>query len=484
MEAPDNGAGQRVVIYVRLSYASREGQAEATLDRQEADCRARAVREGWEVVGVYQDVDSAYSGKHRPGYEAMVEAANAGEFDIVLCWRTDRLYRRVQQLLDITTGLAAWVRIETVNSGEIDLTTADGRLRAGMLAQIAEHESAVKAERVAARIEQRATKELRHSSGGRRSYGWMPADPNPLHPDRPRPGGVPGYVVHEPEAEYLREAYERVARGDSMISVVRWLNSEHQVGPTGQPFKQNTLRSTLLSPRHAGLVSHRGQLVGEAADGQRVVTVETWYSVRTRIQDPDKDHRSRARTLLAGKCRCGRCGAIMNASTKDNGPRGQRVQIFRCRGCSLSRRRFHVEPLVVTAVTDYLGRHAEDILSVVPVKDGGAAQDLRDIDAQLDALGKMIGDGTIDARAYQKATNGLYERREQVEARMLSEQGKPVLSALYGKGFQPEAWEALIDSDLPRARALINELIETVVVNPSSVAGRPLPDDIKIVWRP
>ena len=34
------------------------------------------------------------------------------------------------------------------------------------------------------------------------------------------------------------------------------------------------------------------------------------------------------------------------------------------------------------------------------------------------------------------------------------------------------------------SRVAVNELIENVVVNPSSVAGRPLPDDIKIVWRP
>ena len=41
---------------------------------------------------------SAYSGKTRPGFEAMLAAMKDGEFDALLCWHTDRLYRSMADL--------------------------------------------------------------------------------------------------------------------------------------------------------------------------------------------------------------------------------------------------------------------------------------------------------------------------------------------------------------------------------------------------
>ena len=47
--------GLRIAIYTRLSK-DPDGSQTAT-DRQEADCRAVAKVRGWEVAGVYSDVD-------------------------------------------------------------------------------------------------------------------------------------------------------------------------------------------------------------------------------------------------------------------------------------------------------------------------------------------------------------------------------------------------------------------------------------------
>src|SRR4030095_15818299 len=71
------------------------------VERQEAGCRALAEQLGWAIVAVHADNDlSAYSGKPRPGYEALLADLRAGTADAVICWHTDRLHRRPVELED------------------------------------------------------------------------------------------------------------------------------------------------------------------------------------------------------------------------------------------------------------------------------------------------------------------------------------------------------------------------------------------------
>jgi site-specific DNA recombinase len=63
---------RRAAIYCRISR-DRIG-AGLGVERQETECRELAARLGWTVAVVYVDNDiSAYSGKARPGYRALLE---------------------------------------------------------------------------------------------------------------------------------------------------------------------------------------------------------------------------------------------------------------------------------------------------------------------------------------------------------------------------------------------------------------------------
>ena len=69
---------QRAAIYCRISD-DREGRG-LGVARQEDECRALAERLGWSVTHVYRDNDlSAYRGRRRPGYQALLEAVKQGE---------------------------------------------------------------------------------------------------------------------------------------------------------------------------------------------------------------------------------------------------------------------------------------------------------------------------------------------------------------------------------------------------------------------
>lgn len=117
----------RAAIYTRISLADDDDTS--GVDRQESDCRALAAANGWDVVEVFRDNSkSAFSGKRRPAYEALLASARARDFDVVIVWAADRLYRRIAELEGLVEDLRG-IDVVPVKSGKIDLSTADGRKR-------------------------------------------------------------------------------------------------------------------------------------------------------------------------------------------------------------------------------------------------------------------------------------------------------------------------------------------------------------------
>jgi hypothetical protein len=111
---------RRTAIYTRIS-ADQTGER-LGVTRQLDDCVGLADRLGWEVTAHYDDNDlSAFNGKHRPGFEALLDAMKTGQVDALICWHTDRLYRSLKDLARlIEVAMAARVN-RTVNSGDLDL---------------------------------------------------------------------------------------------------------------------------------------------------------------------------------------------------------------------------------------------------------------------------------------------------------------------------------------------------------------------------
>ena len=153
--------GKRAVIYVRTSS---EQQAEKNSPvEQEADCREFAAQHGLVVVNVYRDleryrvkskwVEPSGTRYDRPGLLAMLRDAADGQFEVILAWREDRLYRGMRAMLlvletlqqnkltillmrenfDLATApLKAWLaQVELENIKERMTMGVKARLRAG-----------------------------------------------------------------------------------------------------------------------------------------------------------------------------------------------------------------------------------------------------------------------------------------------------------------------------------------------------------------
>ncbi len=153
-------------LYVRISQ-DRAGD-ELGVKRQREDCEKLAKARGWEVGEVYTDDDrSAFSGKPRPAYEAMMTAIETGTVNAVVAWHPDRLHRspvELERFIDVIN--AAGVEVATVQAGEFDLGSAAGRMVARVVGAVARHESEQKSERIRRQREQMALDGRPH--GGRR----------------------------------------------------------------------------------------------------------------------------------------------------------------------------------------------------------------------------------------------------------------------------------------------------------------------------
>ena len=108
-------------LYTRISQDATGERAGVT--RQLDDCSTLAKKIGATVVAHFDDNDiSAFNGKTRPGFEAMLEPLKRGEADTVIVWHPDRLYRSMkdlERLIDVVDTND--ITIRTVNGGDMDL---------------------------------------------------------------------------------------------------------------------------------------------------------------------------------------------------------------------------------------------------------------------------------------------------------------------------------------------------------------------------
>jgi DNA invertase Pin-like site-specific DNA recombinase len=133
----------RAAIYARVSTFDQEPENQLEELRRYVQAREWTARE-------YTDKGISGSRDRRPALDQLVADARRRRFDVLVCWRLDRLGRNLRHLILLLDELAA-VGVAFVSLAEgIDATTPAGRLQLHILGAIAEFERARIAERVRA----------------------------------------------------------------------------------------------------------------------------------------------------------------------------------------------------------------------------------------------------------------------------------------------------------------------------------------------
>src|SRR5262245_3347981 len=138
----------RVAIYARVSMA--QGQ---TTENQLLELRRYIEARGWTAYREFLDEGVSGSKERRPALDALVADAKRRRFDILVCWRLDRLGRNLRHLVTLLEELHA-LGVVFVSLGEgIDCTTPTGKLQLHVLAALAEFERERIRERVVAGLQ-------------------------------------------------------------------------------------------------------------------------------------------------------------------------------------------------------------------------------------------------------------------------------------------------------------------------------------------
>jgi site-specific DNA recombinase len=417
----------RVAIYLRIS-ADQTGER-LGVERQLDACLALAERLGWEVVVIYNDNDySAFNGKDRPDFENMLVAMKRREFDAIICWHTDRLYRSLKDLGRlIETAKAAEVSIKTVNSGDLDLSTSAGRMLATILGSVAVQESEHKGER------QKIANMQRAESGQ-----WVSAN-RPFGYTR---SGVP----LEPEASMIRQAAADVLAGKSIKQTAREWNEAGVVGSRGRPFTAPNVRRLLVNPRYAALNVYNGKLIGEGK-WQAIIDADTHKGLVAFLSDPSRAICTsfEKKYMGSGVYLCGVCGSVLRHAVAGGRNAGQRKYECRESNAHVVISGEKLDMLVEAAVLEVLSR--SDISHRI-----GKAKDVdvaalhaqrSALQARLDELAGMFAEGVIDGSQLRRGTSDLRTQLVGVDA-VLADLARtsPVAKLKAAAGSVKDAWAA------------------------------------------
>lgn len=133
----------RAALYARVSTFDQQPE------NQLEELRRFVTARGWEAK---EYVDHGVSGAKttRPALDAMMADAKRRRFDVLVCWRLDRLGRNLKHLVTMLDEVQALgIAFVSLHEG-IDATTPAGRLQLHILAAIAEFERGRIQERVLA----------------------------------------------------------------------------------------------------------------------------------------------------------------------------------------------------------------------------------------------------------------------------------------------------------------------------------------------
>lgn len=456
----------RAAIYTRISDdPTGRGLGVA---RQLEDCEQLVAQLRWKVSKRFDDNDiSAYSGKRRPGFEAMLEAMKDGEIDAVVCWHTDRLYRNMKDLERvIEIADANRIEIRAVQGGTLDLSTSAGRMVARILGSVARQESEHSSERRKRANAQKAADGRWGSS--RRPFGYTRAG-EPL----------------EPEASAIRNAVADVLAGKSVRQVAReWNGQGLQTTGNAKAWTATRVRQILAKPRYAALVVHQGNVVGKG-QWEPIIDEDTHHGIVAYLNDPSRISKLgfERRYQGSGVYRCGVCDEPLGTFIGEKG----KPRAYACRDRHVRRQGEALDAYVDAIIIGRLSKPDATELSNAfdhsTLDIGRLHSQKAALHARLDELAGLYAEGSINAAQLKRGTAELSTAVGSLDAELAAAtQGNPV-AAFVGNGHGGAQFEQRWAELSPDIRGKIIDQLVTVTVNRSPRGLRRFdPEYVDVKW--
>lgn len=448
-------------IYLRQSLDATGDQL--AVQRQREDCLNIAKQRKWKVAAEFVDnsISASDARKQRPGYDALVRAFDAGEFDALICYDLDRLTRQPRQLEDwierADPDRGGSLLLVTAN-GEADLTTDGGRMFARMKAVVARGE----VERKSARQRRAA---LQRAQQGRPPLGVR----------------LTGYTLAGElipgEADVVAGLFAAFAAGESLRGLADQMRQSDVPTRHGGKWNPSSVRTMLTNPRYAGRAIYRGEQIDAPAVWPAIVSEDLFTVVQARLSDPrrrtNRTGSTHRKHLGSGLFRC-RCGGVVQS-------------------WSGSRYRCHAEGHYMRAmgpVDDYVHRVMQARLALPDARglmSGRSSQRQADLAARatelrtrLAAIAADYDAGLIDGQRYSVAGEKVRADLEPIEQQLATMTGDDAAAEIVAADDPAAAYAA---ASTMIKRAVIDSLATVTLLPGVRYSRRFDPDSVVITWK-
>jgi site-specific DNA recombinase len=455
------------VIYVRQSL-DRDGEG-AAVGRQLEECRSLAAAHNIVVGREFVDNDVSASKGTRPEFVRLLAAIQAGEVSTIIVWHTDRLYRRVRDLVELVELAEKHaLRILTVKAGNLDLNNPTGRMMAQIMGAVARQEVEHKGERQKAANEQRARAGVWQFAG--RPYGYERID---------------GEVrLVEPEAAVLRESINRVIAGESWYSIAKDFKRRGIVAANGRPFSYQNLTLRASNPALAGIRTYLGDVVTEEGNWPPIVDKATWARFQTVVASRrmTQGWSKKIKYLGSGIYRCGKCGDAMGVARDYNHGKSVHDPIYQCKNFDTRRNLASVDAVVEGVILARLD-DPDAVSLLIPTEDMAAlAAESQEIRSRIDGLAALYAEGILTASAIREQKGKLQTRLDEMQIRINAIEGGTAFSELVTAENVKEFWQENMTIQHKR-RILAALLVVTIMPTKRGGTNTFRPEDVAIEWR-
>lgn len=414
---------QRASGYSRVSTLD-QAEHGFSLEEQERAMRDDSQRHDETWVDLY--VDAGVSGRKtetRRELQRMLTDAEAGCFEVLLIPSLDRLGRNARDLYSIFDRLdQAGVTIRSLR-GDVDTSTATGKLTTGVMASLAQFESDVIGERV--RNGKASAARKGRPNGGRRSYGFRPGD---------------GQLVPvKDEVQVAERIFREFVACPNQTQIAVRLNADGLRTAEGKRWTQSQISGQLHNPKWIGKIRN-SEGIFDSHDA--IIDIGLWNQAQVLLTSGGKHlGRPSGQFLLAKLLKCGRCGSTMRvmSESKSYGL----YQVYACSGRHLGRtvcdqsvvsrelidrsvlNFFEIVGLDLDAMVAELAGERDRRLTQIRTRRDRAHVVLRTAEGQIDRLDTLLRKGEIGTDEWRRlvavpdseleAARGACENLEQEE---------------------------------------------------------------------
>ena len=281
---------RRCAVYARKSSEEGLDMAFNSLDAQREACEAYIASqkaEGWVAVGDRYD-DGGFSGGtlDRPGLKRLLTDIEAGQVDIVVVYKIDRLSR---SLMDFAKLVEIFDRrsVTFVSvTQSFNTTTSMGRLTLNILLSFAQFERELSSERIRDKI-----------AASRKKGIWMGGCPPFGYDVRDRK-----LVVNKAEAASVRMIFERFTQIGSATALVRELAEKGITNKKGRPIDKLFVYKLLNNQVYRGLAVHKG--AAYQGEHETIIGQDLWDKVHAILKESPRkraaQNRAQVPALLRG----------------------------------------------------------------------------------------------------------------------------------------------------------------------------------------